>query len=201
MADAREPRLASLTGLPGSGKRKDDGCAGLDHCKNWRVTPPPAAPLVRVARLDGTDAESVRDLVEAYLVQTESEKALHLGEPHHTDALPARYRTEVDDVARAYENATVYLAELGDAATGVAIVQPLAGAREIKRVWVAPAARGRGVASALLEAALGRRDVPTRLSVWDWRDDAIRLYRRHGFADVPSWEQRERLLCMEATAS
>ena len=165
------------------------------------MTPTPAAPLVRVARLDGPDAGSVRALVEAYLVQTEREKALHLGEPHHTDALPARYRTEMDDVARAYENATVYLAEMGGAATGVAIVQPLAGAREIKRVWVEPAARGRGVGSVLLEAALGLRELPTRLSVWDWRHDAIRLYRRHGFADVPSWEQRERLLCMEAAGA
>jgi GNAT superfamily N-acetyltransferase len=165
------------------------------------VTPTPAALLVRVARLDGPDAATVSALVEAYLVQTEREKELHLGGTGDSAALPARYRAEVDDVARAYENATVYLAELGDVATGVAVVQPRAGAREVKRVWVDPAARGRGVGSVLLEAALGGREVPTRLSVWDWRDDAIRLYRRHGFAHVPSWERRERLLCMEAAAS
>jgi len=77
------------------------------------------------------------------------------------------------------------------------VVQQNSGTREIKRVWVDPSARGQRVGSALLDAAMGLDDVPLRLTVWDWRDDAIRLYRKRGFTSVPSWETRPRLLCME----
>lgn len=52
-------------------------------------------------------------------------------------------------------------------------------------VWVAPEARGRGVADALLHAAGAHaRDMGARravLDVGDHNDVAIRLYTRHGF--------------------
>ena len=35
-----------------------------------------------------------------------------------------------------------------------------------------------------------------RLSVWDWRADALALYARQGFVEVPSRESRERLVCL-----
>lgn len=56
--------------------------------------------------------------------------------------------------------------------------------------------RGRGVGSALLEAAVAATDGDVRLSVWDWRTGVIRLYESRGFAQVPSWDARERLVCM-----
>ena len=60
-----------------------------------------------------------------------------------------------------------------------------------------PAARGRGVGSALIGEALRHSDRPVRLSVWDWRVRAIRMYRKHGFVSVPPRDARERLLWLE----
>lgn len=140
---------------------------------------------------------AVSALVEAYLAQTEREKAKHLGEPFAAE-LPERYRPEIEHPARAYAGATVYLAELADSPVGVAVLQKSAEAHEIKRLWVDASARGHRVGSALIDAALSEQDRPVRLTVWDWRDDAIRLYRSRGFVDVPSWDDRPRLLCMES---
>lgn len=63
-----------------------------------------------------------------------------------------------------------------------------------------PAHRGRRLATALLDAAhhhavhVGALGI--RLSVWKWRADAIALYRKAGFAETVSWEDREQLICM-----
>jgi ribosomal protein S18 acetylase RimI-like enzyme len=58
---------------------------------------------------------------------------------------------------------------------------------ELLSLWVAPAARGRGVGDALVRAVLAwaaRRGEATRLSVYERNAPAIALYRRHGFAVV-----------------
>jgi ribosomal protein S18 acetylase RimI-like enzyme len=50
---------------------------------------------------------------------------------------------------------------------------------------VSPRWRGRGIGRAVLErlcARAGRADVPLRLTVWHENADALRLYRRLGFA-------------------
>ena len=152
---------------------------------------------VRPADLTGPDKQAVSRLVEAYLKQTEMEKAAYLGETGVEVILPERYRDEVEDPARAYDDAIVYVAESGHQPVGVVVVQRHLTAREIKRVWVDPDARGRRVGSALIDAALDEQDLPIRLTVWDWRDDAVRLYRKRGFIPVTSWEDRPRLVCME----
>ena len=151
---------------------------------------------VRRAEFGGRDDEAVGRLVGAYLTQTEREKAVHLG-TGTGDELPEHYRVEVENPNHVYEHAMVYVAELNASPVGVVVVRQNAGTHEVKRVWVDPSARGERVGSALLDAVLGAGDLPLRLTVWDWRDDAIRLYRKHGFASVPSWEERSRLLCME----
>ena len=154
---------------------------------------------VRTADLSGPDAAAVGFLVEAYLIQTEGEKEAHLGEPAARHGLPERYRDEVAHPARAYAGATVLLAELDGVCVGVAVVQRLVAANELKRLWVDPSARGLRVGSALIDAALRAHGRPVRLTVWDWRVDAITLYRKRGFVEVPSWDERDRLLCFEVT--
>lgn len=159
---------------------------------------PELSPIqVRPADLTGPDSGVVSHLVEAYLRRTEFEKATHLGGLGGDSDLPRRYRDEVQSPAQAYQNATVYLAELNLLPVGVIVVQQNSANREIKRVWVEPSARGKRVGSALIDAVLSQQDRPVRLTVWDWRRDAIQLYRSRGFAPVASWEDRPRLVCME----
>ena len=157
------------------------------------------ALIVRPADLDGPDNSAVSRLVEAYLTQTELEKAAHLGAAGdaNTHELPERYRDEVDDPRGAYADSLVWVAESDGSLVGLVVVQQGESVREIKRLWVDPGARGLRVGSALMDAALTRRDLPIRLTVWDWRDGPVRLYRSRGFDLVESWDDRPRLLCLQ----
>ncbi|MFB7843585.1 GNAT family N-acetyltransferase [Microbacterium sp. NPDC056052] len=139
-------------------------------------------------------------LIEAYLAQTELEKAAHLAEAVDLDGLPERYLAEVEHPAEAYERADVLLADVDGEPAGVAVLQHRTATHEIKRVWVDPRARGRRVGSALIDALVGQRDKPVRLTVWSWRDEAMRLYQSRGFVPVASWENRPGLVCMELPA-
>jgi GNAT superfamily N-acetyltransferase len=142
-------------------------------------------------------------LVDAYLRQTEREKAAHLyGAPlSDIDELPVNYGVEAASPEAAYAGSSVYLAELGSTAVGVAVVRKAEDATEIKRLWADPGARGRGVGSALIDAVLQEHPEPVRLSVWDWRNEAMRLYMSRGFIRIPSWDERPRLVCMERAAA
>ncbi|GAA4638304.1 GNAT family N-acetyltransferase [Actinoallomurus vinaceus] len=75
---------------------------------------------------------------------------------------------------------------------------------ELKRMYVVPAYRGRGVAVALLTAV---EDAARRLGVrriilqtGDRQPDAVRLYEREGYSRIPIFPPYERLtfsICME----
>jgi ribosomal protein S18 acetylase RimI-like enzyme len=159
-------------------------------------------PLIRTADLEGPDALEVGAAVRAYLQQTEFEKSLQEPgpEPDAAAPLPERYVREVVDPAAAYAGHRVRVAQLGGRVVGVVVLSPQGAVAEIKRLWAVPEVRGRGVGSALLDAAL--RDAEdlgasaVRLSVWEWREGAVRLYGSRGFERVSSWDDRERLLCM-----
>lgn len=157
------------------------------------VVRPAAHPLSTV---DGLSA-----LLLAYHVQTETEK----GRPVANAAgLPDRYRAEAEDPDSAFADAVVLVAreDDGTAAGCVVVTAPVEGRVEIKRLWTGPGFRGRGVASALLDAALahaGRSGAHTvRLSVWQWRTGALSLYERFGFSVTPApWDERTGLVCMQ----
>lgn len=152
---------------------------------------------VREARFP-QDSAVVSRLVAAYLRQTEDEKAERaLADERVGGSLPARYQSEVDDPAAAFVSSTVLLGVADREAVAMVVLSSEAGAASIARFWVDPAYRGHGVGRRLLAEALARLPRPVRLSVWDWRTPAIRTYERSGFAVVPSWERRERLVCME----
>lgn len=143
------------------------------------------------------DTASVSSLLDGYLRQTESEKAEH-GLVSPDDPLPERYRREIAAPAEALRGMRVIVAHAAGADCGLVVVGASAsGASEIRRFWTTPAARGRGVGTALIGEALRGLDRPVRLSVWDWREPAIALYRRLGFVAAPPWDDRERLLCLE----
>lgn len=151
-----------------------------------------------------TDVEIVRSseapqlgaLLAAYHLRTEAEKDAAVAD---VSGLPSRYRAEVLDPRTAFADDTVLLAMIGVTAAGcVVLTAPVGGQTEIKRLWTDPTHRGRGVASALVEAALAESGVHTvRLTVWKWRTDAIALYRRFGFATTMSWDDRPDMVCME----
>ncbi len=82
------------------------------------------------------------------------------------------------------------LARLDGAPVGVVMLKPYApGVCELNRMYVARAARGRGVGRALCEAliararALGYREI--RLDALNERVEALPLYRRLGFGPDP----------------
>jgi len=179
------------------------------------MTSPRSALVLREADLARGDAASVAVAVGAYLRQTEQEKADHgLTDPIDPDAdLPEQYRREVADPAEAYAGCRVFVAQITDIAetpetpeiadeiVGVMVLASRDDVIEVKRLWAAPAVRGRGIGSALLNAAVRAAPGGLRLSVWDWRLGAIRLYESLGFVRVASWDARERLVCMERIAS
>ncbi|WP_372449724.1 GNAT family N-acetyltransferase [Microbacterium flavum] len=143
------------------------------------------------------DSASVSSLLDDYLRQTETEKAEH-GLVPPTDPLPERYRQEVAHPAESLNGLRVIVANAEGEDCGLVVVGASAsGASEIKRFWTTPAARGRGVGSALIGEALRGIDRPVRLSVWEWREPAIQLYKKLGFVSAVPWDDREGLLCLE----
>lgn len=146
------------------------------------------------------DGAVVARLVGDYLRQTEREKAERgLAAGYDPTRLPERYQAEVDDPATAFSGATVLLGLVDGEPAGVVVVSVdgESGVGTVKRLWVDPSARGAGLGRLLLEAVVSRVAGPTRLSVWHWRDDALRAYTRLGFVEVPTWEAREQLVCLE----
>ena len=142
------------------------------------------------------------ELLAAYHLQTEAEKGTVVAD---VAGLPERYRAEVLDPRAAFASDVVLVAMSGEDAVGcVVVTAPAQGRREIKRLWVDPAVRGRGVGAALVRACLEHAvesGIGTvRLSVWGWRRDAIAVYERIGFTVVDSWDARDQLVCMEHAA-
>ena len=160
-----------------------------------------ARDIVRTLGRDCPAELGLGALLAAYHLRTEAEKGAAVTD---VDALPARYRAEINDPRTVFADDVVLVARRGDRQAGcVVVTAPVAGRSEIKRLWTVPELRGHGVASALIGAALGHaaeRGVSTvALSVWRWRAGAIGLYERLGFAVVESWDERDGLVCMERT--
>jgi ribosomal protein S18 acetylase RimI-like enzyme len=75
---------------------------------------------------------------------------------------------------------------------GVVGVRPLGdGIAEMKRLYVAPAARGRGLGRALalaaIDAARGAGHRAIRLDTFESMAEAIQLYRTLGFREIPPY--------------
>lgn len=143
------------------------------------------------------DTDAVSSLLESYLRQTEMEKAAH-GLVSSVDPLPERYQREVASPGDSFAGMRVIVAHAEGEDCGIVVVDTsTAGVSEIKRFWTTPHARGRGIGSALISAAVLGLDHSVRLSVWDWRTPAITLYRKLGFISAAPRDERERLLCLE----
>lgn len=145
------------------------------------------------------DSASVSSLLSDYLRETEAEKAEH-GLVSPTDPLPERYRREIASPAESLKGMRVIVAQADGEDCGLVVVGTSdSGGSEIKRFWTTPTARGRGVGRALIRESLRGVDRPVRLSVWEWREPAIQLYRKLGFVSAVPWDSRKGLLCLELT--
>ncbi|MCL7427185.1 GNAT family N-acetyltransferase [Streptomyces sp. YS415] len=159
-------------------------------------------PEVAIARWPGQAPslqDGLADLLTSYHLQTQAEKGEAVA---GVDGLPYHYRVEITDPRIVFADDIVLLALRGDTAVGCLVVTaPVDGRSEVKRLWTAPAFRGRGIASSLVGAALAHAAEigvsAVRLSVWKWREDAIALYERLGFTVTQSWDERDQLVCME----
>lgn len=87
---------------------------------------------------------------------------------------------------------TVFVARDGEEAVGMAaLVDRGDGTAELKRMFVPPAARGRGIAGNLLrileDHAASRGIRLIQLETGPLQDSAIRLYERSGFVLIPNF--------------
>jgi GNAT superfamily N-acetyltransferase len=130
-------------------------------------------------------AALVHDLVEWIRVALRFE--LEARQPSLADELDAlREFYSGDDGA-------LFLASLGEVAVGTVGVRCDGGSAELKRMYVRPVARGRGVADALIAAAVAFAADAGCDHVWletvrGGMDPAIAVYRRNGFAVVDDQE-------------
>lgn len=105
---------------------------------------------------------------------------------------PSESYYALDPATFVAEGARLLVARVAGAAIAMGAVVPTGdGIAELKRMWVAPAHRGRGLASELLRRleALAQADGVTelRLETGPLQPDAIRLYERHGYARIPNF--------------
>ncbi|MFD5414719.1 GNAT family N-acetyltransferase [Streptomyces nojiriensis] len=143
--------------------------------------------------------DGLAELLAAYHLRTQEEKGEAVA---GVDGLPDRYRAEITDPQVAFARDEVLLASIGGTVAGCLVVAaPVDGRSEVKRLWTAPEFRGLGIARRLVGAALAHAEESglraVRLSVWQWRAGAIALYERLGFTVTGSWDERDRLVCME----
>lgn len=154
---------------------------------------PPAGALALAPARGTDDLAAVRTLFREY--------ADWLGLP---DCFQA-FDEELAALPRPYEPPAgeLLLARIGGGPAGVVGVRPLGdGTAEMKRLWVRPAFRGRGLGRLLTEAAMeiaatrGYRAL--RLDTLPTLRAAMALYRTLGFVDTPPYLDRhpEGAVCM-----
>jgi ribosomal protein S18 acetylase RimI-like enzyme len=142
----------------------------------------PEAPRFRIApAATAADLAAVRLLFQAYA----DGLGVDLGYqdfPTELSTLPGKYAPPA--------GALLLARDAGGTPIGCVAIRPAGadGGCEMKRLYVAPAARGLGLGRALLDAVLGEaarlgyREI--RLDTLPTMTEAIAMYRRHGFAPI-----------------
>ncbi|MFD5894992.1 GNAT family N-acetyltransferase [Streptomyces sp. NPDC060366] len=144
---------------------------------------------IEQVRWDNTDAVALR-------ARQRAEIAERYGTPDSEPGVPPS-QTDIAVFFVAYED--------GGSAVGCGGLRALgAGTGEIKRMYVAPASRGSGVAPrvllALEEWARGQGWSSLRLETGDAQPDAVRFYTRSGYEPIPPfgpYTESDNSLCFE----
>jgi GNAT superfamily N-acetyltransferase len=161
---------------------------------NDGMTDTDRAVTVRSVPWDHADATALRAAMAQEMSQRYADRITEAG-------LPAAQAVAADEIA--YTGLAVD--EHGRAVGHVAL-RWIGADLEMKRVYVVPGARGRGVAAALLAAvereALARGAARLVLQTGDRQPDAVRLYERNGYAPIPVFPPYDTLpfsLCFART--
>jgi GNAT superfamily N-acetyltransferase len=147
--------------------------------------------VLRIART-APDSAAARACLAAYYAE--------LAQRFETGFDPLRGGNALSDAEMTPPAGWLLLAWLGDAALGCgALVRQGPGLGEIKRVFVAPAARGNGVARALLARletlALAEGLTTLRLDTNKVLVEAQAMYRRAGYAEVGRYNENPYAHC------
>jgi putative acetyltransferase len=147
-----------------------------------------------VTVVDCEDIPLARELLTEYLEATIEETGLP--NPEESPGVLEWMRTDIDALPGPYvpPDGALLVAQVGDAAAGsVGLARLDATTTELRRLWVRPAFRRRGVARALTVASLERaaslgyeRIV---LDVVPSRTGAIVLYRALGFTEIAPYDE------------
>jgi putative acetyltransferase len=130
---------------------------------------------IRREPFDSPDASRLRAELQAELIAT------YDGEDTESGAKPTAADTPVFVVAR-----------LGDEPVGCGALRPYGDGRiELKRMYVRPDHRGRGLSRAILAAledeARAEGATTVILETGDRQTEAIALYERHGYESIPKY--------------
>jgi len=151
-------------------------------------SPAPAAGDYQVRRAAPADQDGVTRELAAYLA--------FLGEeldPSGLDHDVADWRGEYDGVA----GVMLVVVDPAGQVVGTAAVRRLApGVAELKRMWLRPACRGRGLARRLMDRCLEEaRALDGRVLRLDSErrlEAAVRLYRSYGFEEIADYNRNPR---------
>ncbi len=135
---------------------------------------PEGAPAAVIVALESPDQPEIANFLAA-------------SDRYAQSLYPAESNHLVDLSVLAAPNVSFFVARSDAVALGCgALVGNGDGSGELKRMWVAPAARGRGVGCRILEAIEERARLQglgvLRLETGIHQPEAIGLYRRYGFA-------------------
>lgn len=124
--------------------------------------------------------------------------------PGYADEMAERYGN--DDLGPVLEPGARWLVGRrdGQPVCCVAVQELEPGVGELKRMYVAPVERGRGMGRALLAAAEGMAAdagwATLRLETGDAQPEAVRLYEASGWRRIPAygyWRDSPRSICFE----
>lgn len=156
-------------------------------------------PTVRIERLTGADAyELVEPLMTEYLefiATLMTELGVDVGD--HRTFVEGRHQALRDEVPRLTSGrGRVLVAGDAEHRLGIGILKPVdETTAEVKRMYVRPAARGKGVGRALLEQLLtdaAHENFRTiRIETMDALTASISLYESCGFTAVPAFNGSE----------
>jgi putative acetyltransferase len=136
----------------------------------------------------GGDADAPVSIAAEPADQPEVHALLRQSDAYHAALYPAESNHLVDVAALAAPNVRFLVARRGGAAVGCgALVVGADGEAELKRMFVAPEARGRKIGSRILEAleAAGKAEGVRviRLETGVRQPESLALYRRHGYTE------------------